>query len=105
MLLTSFRERNHQGPRSILTFGGFSRNVATFSSDHAWGGRKSMRGPGRSRWVWLGPLAIAALGCAGAPEPVEACLKITPSENLHTYNGQPHVLPIYVYSLSSSLAF
>jgi type VI secretion system VasD/TssJ family lipoprotein len=64
-----------------------------------------MRGPGRSQWVWLGPLAIAALGCAGAPEPVEACLKITPSENLHTYNGQPHVLPIYVYSLSSSLAF
>jgi type VI secretion system VasD/TssJ family lipoprotein len=64
-----------------------------------------MRGPVWSRWVWLAPLAVSAIGCAGAPEPVEACLKITPSENLHTYGGQPHVLPVYIYSLSSALAF
>jgi type VI secretion system VasD/TssJ family lipoprotein len=49
--------------------------------------------------------AAAGSGCAGPPGPVEACLTITPSEKLHTYNGQPHVLPIYVYSLASTLAF
>src|SRR5438093_12727033 len=70
------------------------------------GDPESMRGP--VCIGWLAPLAIAAAagsGCAGAPEPVEACLRITPSEKLHTFNGQPHVLPIYVYSLSSALAF
>jgi type VI secretion system VasD/TssJ family lipoprotein len=60
------------------------------------------------RRVWLAPLALAAaavFGCAGAPKPVEACLTITPSEKLHTYDGQPHVLPLYVYALGSTLGF
>src|SRR5262249_11737901 len=47
----------------------------------------------------------AALGCAGPPKPVEACLTIQPSEKLHTYDGQPHVLPVYVYALGSTLGF
>jgi len=56
----------------------------------------------------LGMLVLAAAtaqACAGAPKPVEACLTITPSDKLHTYNGQPHVLPLSVYALSSTLAF
>jgi len=50
-------------------------------------------------------LAAAAIGCGGPPKPVEACLTITSGTNLHTYDGQPHVLPVYVYALSSSLGF
>ena len=49
--------------------------------------------------------AAAAAACAGAPKPVEACLTITPSDKLHTYDGQPHVLPLLIYALSSTLAF
>jgi type VI secretion system VasD/TssJ family lipoprotein len=49
--------------------------------------------------------AAAAAACAGAPKPVEACLTITPSDKLHTYDGQPHVLPLSIYALSSTLAF
>jgi type VI secretion system VasD/TssJ family lipoprotein len=49
--------------------------------------------------------AAAAVACAGAPKPVEACLTITPSDKLHTYDGQPHVLPLSIYALSSTLAF
>jgi type VI secretion system VasD/TssJ family lipoprotein len=58
--------------------------------------------------VRLGSLALAlaaAAGCAGAPKPIEACLTINPSEKLHTYDGQPHVLPVYVYPLASVLGF
>jgi predicted component of type VI protein secretion system len=58
------------------------------------------------RGVWaLGIAAAAVIGCAGAPDPIEACLTIVPSENLHTYGGQPHVLPLYVYALGSTLGF
>ncbi len=53
----------------------------------------------------LGLAAAIAQGCAGAPKPVEACLTITSGANLHTYDGQPHVLPLYIYALSSSLSF
>jgi type VI secretion system VasD/TssJ family lipoprotein len=49
--------------------------------------------------------AAIAQACAGAPKPVEACLTITPSDKLHTYDGQPHVLPLSIYALSSTLAF
>ena len=69
-----------------------------------------MRGPALRpvRRVRLALLALApalALACAGAPKPVEACLTITPSDKLHTYDGQPHVLPLSIYALSSTLAF
>jgi len=56
----------------------------------------------------MGMLVLAAAiaqACAGAPKPVEACLTITPSDKLHTYDGQPHVLPLSIYALSSTLAF
>jgi type VI secretion system VasD/TssJ family lipoprotein len=59
--------------------------------------------PGR-----LAALALAAaatFACAGAPKPVEACLTIKPSEKLHTYDGQPHVLPLSIYALNSTLEF
>ena len=59
----------------------------------------------RGAWAALGIAAAALAGCAGTPEPVEACLTIHPSENLHTYDGQPHVLPLYVYALGSTLGF
>jgi len=47
----------------------------------------------------------AAVGCSGAPKPVDACLVITSGTNLHTYDGQPHVVPLYIYALQSSLEF
>jgi type VI secretion system VasD/TssJ family lipoprotein len=56
-------------------------------------------------WAALGIAAAGTAGCASSPEPVEACLTIVPSENLHTYDGQPHVLPLYVYALGSTLGF
>jgi type VI secretion system VasD/TssJ family lipoprotein len=64
-----------------------------------------MQGKRRGAWAALGIAALAVSGCASAPKPVEACLTITPSENLHTYDGQPHVLPLYVYALGSTLGF
>jgi type VI secretion system VasD/TssJ family lipoprotein len=54
---------------------------------------------GLSAAAWL------ALGCSGAPKPVEACIVITSGTNLHTYDGQPHVVPLYIYALKSSLEF
>lgn len=48
---------------------------------------------------------VAAVGCAGAPKPKEACLRVTSGPNLHTYDGQPHVLQLYIYALKSSLEF
>jgi predicted component of type VI protein secretion system len=52
-------------------------------------------------------LTAAALGfsCAGRPQAVEACVKITSGTNLHTYDGQPHVVHVYFYALKSSLEF
>lgn len=50
-------------------------------------------------------LSLGGLACSGTPKPVEACLVITSGTNLHTYDGQPHVLPLYIYALSSSLEF
>jgi predicted component of type VI protein secretion system len=50
-------------------------------------------------------VALIGAGCAGAPKPVEACLRITSGTNLHTYDGQPHVVPLYIYALKSSLEF
>jgi type VI secretion system VasD/TssJ family lipoprotein len=67
-----------------------------------------MLGPQSVRLGFLATLALAAAaapGCAGAPKPIEACLTIIPSEKLHTYDGQPHVLPLSIYALSSTLAF
>jgi type VI secretion system VasD/TssJ family lipoprotein len=67
-----------------------------------------MLAPRALRLGRLAPLALAAaaaFACAGAPKPVEACLTITPSDKLHTYDGQPHVLPVYVYALGSTLGF
>jgi predicted component of type VI protein secretion system len=49
--------------------------------------------------------AALGLGCAGNSRPVEACVQITSGTNLHTYDGQPHVLHVYFYALKSSLAF
>ena len=63
------------------------------------------RGP--CAW-WLGSLLVAcaiAAGCSGTPKPVEACLTVTSGTNLHTYDGQPHVLHLYIYALKSSLEF
>jgi type VI secretion system VasD/TssJ family lipoprotein len=56
---------------------------------------------------WAAALAAAALGigCATQPKPVEACVQITSGTNLHTYDGQPHVVHVYFYALKSSLEF
>ena len=55
--------------------------------------------------VGLACAAGLAAGCSGAPKPVDACLVITSGTNLHTYDGQPHVVPVYIYALRSSLEF
>ncbi|MEM7412547.1 MAG: type VI secretion lipoprotein TssJ [Myxococcota bacterium] len=56
-----------------------------------------------------GALALStawwATACGGPPKPVESCLTITSGTNLHTYEGQPHSLPLYIYALSSSIEF
>ena len=69
-------------------------------------------GTGRGRRAWqvaglAGSVALCAVaaGCSGTPKPVEACLTVTSGTNLHTYDGQPHVLHIYIYALKSSLEF
>src|SRR5262245_53504819 len=65
---------------------------------------RSIRRLGGLGWVAIGA-AAGALACASAPEPVEACLKIKAGPNLHTYDGQPHVLPLYSSALGSTLGF
>jgi predicted component of type VI protein secretion system len=50
-------------------------------------------------------LGVVALACSGAPKPVEACARITSGANLHTYDGQPHVVHVYFYALNSSMEF
>lgn len=67
--------------------------------------RSMRRRAGATALACAAAAAGAVLGCGGPPKPVEACLTITSGTNLHTYDGQPHVLPVYIYALSSSLEF
>jgi predicted component of type VI protein secretion system len=53
----------------------------------------------------LGAVILTAVGCSGRPKPVDACLEIISGTNLHTYDGQAHVVPLYIYALQSSLEF
>ena len=79
------------------------RAVADAADPRSRGGPRRQLSP-RARAAALATAAAWA-ACSGTPKPVEACLTITSGTNLHTYDGQPHVLPLYLYALSSSLAF
>ncbi len=56
---------------------------------------------------WVAALTAAGLGlgCASSLKPVEACVQIRSGTNLHTYDGQPHIVHVYFYALKSSLEF
>ena len=56
----------------------------------------------------LGSLLLLAglLGCFGAGnEPPELCLSIEASINLNLFDGQPHVVVLYLYPLQNVMAF
>jgi predicted component of type VI protein secretion system len=52
-------------------------------------------------------LALASLACGGSgvPEPLDACLSFTASSNLNLYDGQAHVVTLYLYPLVGTLGF
>jgi type VI secretion system VasD/TssJ family lipoprotein len=50
-------------------------------------------------------LALALPGCSSTPKPVEACLRVNASPNLNLYEGQPHVVTLYLFPLSSTVGF
>ena len=58
-------------------------------------------------WLRAGVLGVvvAGIACGGTPKPVEVCLTITSGTNLHTYEGQPHSLHLYLYPLETALEF
>ena len=64
-----------------------------------------MRNRGAIGCVAVLTAAALGFGCAGNPKPVEACVQITSGTNLHTYDGQPHIVHVYFYALKSSLEF
>lgn len=72
------------------------------------GGRERLS-RGRRLGGRLGPLAAIALlasGCAKPPPTATAaCLEVSASPNLNFYDGQPHVIVLYLYPLSSPAGF
>ena len=48
---------------------------------------------------------MLAMGCASGPKSVKGCVRFNASENLNLYDGQPHVVTIYLYPLASVLGF
>jgi type VI secretion system VasD/TssJ family lipoprotein len=55
--------------------------------------------------IAAGHLALALPGCSSTPKPVEACLRVNASPNLNLYDGQPHVVTLYLFPLSSTVGF
>ena len=53
----------------------------------------------------VGALALGLAGCSSTPKPVEACLRVDASPHLNLYDGQPHVVTLYLFPLSSSVGF
>ena len=52
--------------------------------------------------LWL---AVWGIACASTPEPREFCMRVNASPNLNIFEGQAHVVALYVYPLQSSLGF
>lgn len=66
-----------------------------------------LAGP-QGTWVALAAAAATlavASACGGGPGPQEACLRFDSSPNLNLYDGQPHVVTLYIYPLSSTAGF
>jgi type VI secretion system VasD/TssJ family lipoprotein len=50
-------------------------------------------------------VAGLAFGCGGAPDPVGFCVDIQGARDLNVYDGQAHVVTLYLYALASSQGF
>jgi type VI secretion system VasD/TssJ family lipoprotein len=50
-------------------------------------------------------LAALLAACGGAPGPVSFCMDLQASTDLNFYNGQPHVVALYIYPLRSQADF
>jgi type VI secretion system VasD/TssJ family lipoprotein len=68
---------------------------------------------GRARWPAVGVALLIATGMEGCkscndvpPKPyAEVCFTLNAGANLNFYDGQSHVVVLYVYPLDSALAF
>jgi type VI secretion system VasD/TssJ family lipoprotein len=50
-------------------------------------------------------ISVCLFGCKTAPKPTEMCFNVQASQNLNSYNGQPHAVTLHVYPLSGRLGF
>jgi type VI secretion system VasD/TssJ family lipoprotein len=53
----------------------------------------------------VGLLPALLAGCGGAPGPVSFCMDVQASSDLNFYDGQPHVVALYIYPLRSQADF
>ena len=47
----------------------------------------------------------AVVGCAGGGKPAEACIVLSSSPNLNSFDGQPHVVVVSMFPLQNISAF
>jgi len=69
------------------------------------GGRARSRARAILRLSAAALLAVAAGACRGPAPHKEACLELSASPSLNLYDGQPHVVNVYIFPLSSSQGF
>lgn len=53
----------------------------------------------------VGLLPLLSLACGGGAGPVSFCVNVQASNDLNFYNGQPHVVALYIYPLRSQADF